>query len=146
MKKSTLIPWILIFGLFLIQSKALYAQDSVKVASEVHKKVLVDNDKVTMMEVEFAPGDVTPWHHHPNYLTYVLSEGPARDYSQGQTTGSCQCETRRIHVLPRRDSHDKKYRYHSREIADHRVEICTGTKVECTGETGCKKIVMLDCI
>jgi beta-alanine degradation protein BauB len=75
MKKTTLIPWFLIFGLFFIQSTALYAQDSVKVASGVHKKVLVDNDKVTMMEVEFAPGDVTPWHHHPNYLTYILSEG-----------------------------------------------------------------------
>jgi quercetin dioxygenase-like cupin family protein len=75
MKKPILISWFLIFGLFLMQSTALYAQDSVKVATEIHKKVLVDNDKVTMMEVEFAPGDVTPWHHHPNYLTYVLSEG-----------------------------------------------------------------------
>jgi len=65
----------MIFGLFLIQSAALYAQDSVKVASEVHKKVLVDNDKIKMMELEFAPGDLEPWHHLPNYITYILSEG-----------------------------------------------------------------------
>ena len=75
MKKPTLIAWFLIFGLFLVQSTALYAQDSVKVAVEVHKKVLVDNDKIKMMELEFAPGDVEPWHHHPNYITYILSEG-----------------------------------------------------------------------
>jgi beta-alanine degradation protein BauB len=75
MKKPTLILWFLIFGLFLVQSTALYAQDSLKVASEVHKKVLVDNDKIKMMELEFAPGDVEPWHHHPNYITYILSDG-----------------------------------------------------------------------
>ena len=73
MKKQILIATILLFGLLIIQSTSLNAQDSVKV--DVQKKVLIDNDKVKMMEVELAPGDVTPWHHHPNYITYVLSDG-----------------------------------------------------------------------
>lgn len=75
MKKLILIPAIVLFGLCLLFNTALFAQDSVKVAPEVAKKVLIDNDKVRMMEVEFAPGDVAPWHHHPNYITYILSDG-----------------------------------------------------------------------
>jgi len=75
MKLPILIPTILLIGLFLMQSTGLYAQDSVKVAADAQRKVLIDNDKVKMLEVDLAPGDVAPWHHHPNYLTYILSDG-----------------------------------------------------------------------
>jgi quercetin dioxygenase-like cupin family protein len=75
MEKPILIPTILLFGLFLMQSTGLYAQDPVKAAPNVFVKVMIDNDKVRMMEADFAPGDVAPWHHHPNYVTYVLTDG-----------------------------------------------------------------------
>jgi len=75
MKKTILIPMILLFGLFLMQRTGLYGQDAVKTAPNIFSKILIDNDKVRMMEAEFAPGDVTPWHHHPNYITYVLTDG-----------------------------------------------------------------------
>lgn len=75
MKKPISIAAFLLFGLLFMQSTGLVAQDSVKVAPDLHQKVLIDNDKIKMMEVEFAPGDITPMHHHPNYVTYVLSDG-----------------------------------------------------------------------
>jgi beta-alanine degradation protein BauB len=86
MKKIRLIPALLLFGLVLMQSTVLYAQDSVKVAPDARRKVLIDNDKVKMMEVEFAPGDATPWHHHPNYITYILSDGRLEMTVKGKQT------------------------------------------------------------
>lgn len=37
-------------------------------------KVLVNNDKVNVSEVTFAPGAVADWHSHPKYTSYALTE------------------------------------------------------------------------
>jgi quercetin dioxygenase-like cupin family protein len=75
----------LFFGLFLIQSTSLYAQDPMKVAPNVYKKVLLENDKVRVMEVVFAPGATAPWHSHPNHVAYALTSGKIEITDKGKT-------------------------------------------------------------
>ncbi len=65
----------LVFGLFLMLSGGLYAQEPMNVASNVYKKVLIDNEKVRVIEVEFAPGETAPWHSHPDHIAYALTDG-----------------------------------------------------------------------
>jgi quercetin dioxygenase-like cupin family protein len=74
----------LFFGLFLIQSTNLYAQDPMKVATNVYKKVLLDNDKVRILEVVFAPGATTAWHSHPNHSVYALTSGKIQITDKGK--------------------------------------------------------------
>lgn len=74
----------LFFGLFLIQSTSLYAQDPIKVAPNVYKKVLLENDKVRVLEVVFAPGTSTAWHSHPNHSVYALTSGKIQITDKGK--------------------------------------------------------------
>jgi beta-alanine degradation protein BauB len=49
-------------------------QDIVKVAP--HKcKVLLDNDRVRVIEVVNEPGGKVPMHSHPPYIAYALTSG-----------------------------------------------------------------------
>ncbi|HJV78871.1 MAG TPA: cupin domain-containing protein [Paludibacter sp.] len=75
MKTINVIAKSLLFGLILMLSASLYAQDPVKAASNVYKKVLLNNEKVRVILVEFAPGEVAAWHRHPNHVVYVLAGG-----------------------------------------------------------------------
>ena len=74
----------LLVGLILILSTGLYAQDPMKVASNVYKKVVLDNEKVRVIQVEFAPGEVAPWHNHPNHVAYVLQGGKLEITDKGK--------------------------------------------------------------
>ncbi|MDP4221445.1 MAG: cupin domain-containing protein [Bacteroidota bacterium] len=84
MNKFKLFPLILLLGLFLGISTSAFAQDPVSAASNVYKKVLLDNDKVRVIEVEFAPGEVTAWHHHPNHVVYALTDGKIEITDKGK--------------------------------------------------------------
>jgi quercetin dioxygenase-like cupin family protein len=74
----------LFIGLFLIQSTNLYAQDPMKVATNVYKKVLLENDKVRVLEVVFAPGATTAWHSHPDHSVYALTSGKIQITDKGK--------------------------------------------------------------
>jgi quercetin dioxygenase-like cupin family protein len=74
-KTIKIISASLFFGILLTLSTNVYAQDPVKAASNVYKKVLLDNDQVRVLQVEFAPGGVAPWHWHPNHVIYALTGG-----------------------------------------------------------------------
>jgi quercetin dioxygenase-like cupin family protein len=50
------------------------AEDSVKVAPDVYK-VLFENEKVRVLEVEMDEGSGTEMHSHPDTLIYILSGG-----------------------------------------------------------------------
>jgi quercetin dioxygenase-like cupin family protein len=50
------------------------AEDAVKVAPDVYK-VLFENEKVRVLEVEMVEGAGTEMHSHPDTLIYVLSGG-----------------------------------------------------------------------
>jgi beta-alanine degradation protein BauB len=84
MKTINMISRSLLVGLILILSTGLYAQDPMKVASNVYKKVVLDNEKVRVIQVEFAPGEVAPWHNHPNHVAYVLQGGKLEITDKGK--------------------------------------------------------------
>jgi quercetin dioxygenase-like cupin family protein len=73
MKKINMISKSLILGLFVVLSTSVHAQDPPKLTPNV--KILLDNDKVKLIEAEFAPGAATDWHSHPNHILYALTDG-----------------------------------------------------------------------
>jgi beta-alanine degradation protein BauB len=71
-------------GLLLTLSTTMSAQDPIKAAANVYKKVLLDNDQVRVLQVEFAPGDVAPCHQHPNHVIYALNNGKLEITDKGK--------------------------------------------------------------
>jgi len=63
------------FAILLTLSSTLHAQDLVKVAPKGFTKVLLENDQVRVLQIESAPGEVTPMHSHPNYILYAVTDG-----------------------------------------------------------------------
>jgi beta-alanine degradation protein BauB len=62
----------------LLTVAALFAphasgQDPVKVAPESYK-VLLENDRVRVLDVDLKPGASAPMHSHPAYILYPLTE------------------------------------------------------------------------
>jgi len=49
------------------------SQDSAKVSPK-NVKVLLENNRVRVLEVRIGPGQKIPMHSHPPHLTYALSE------------------------------------------------------------------------
>lgn len=58
----------------LFSSPNLHAQDPMSLG-KMYKKILFENEKVRVMSVVFAPGDVMPWHSHPAHTVYAVSGG-----------------------------------------------------------------------
>lgn len=88
MKTIKMIVITLLFGLLGLQSARLYAQDPMKAAHNVYKKVLLENDKVRVMEVVFAPGVTAPMHSHPNHSVYVVAGGKIEITEKGKKAAS----------------------------------------------------------
>lgn len=61
---SYLIIGIVATSMFFSANKPLMAQDVMKAAPE-HHKVLLDNDKVRVLEVRIKPGEKEAMHTHP---------------------------------------------------------------------------------
>jgi quercetin dioxygenase-like cupin family protein len=53
------------------------ALDSVT-ADPTHFKVLLDNERVRVLDYHAAAGEKTPMHWHPNYITYDVSGGSTK--------------------------------------------------------------------
>src|SRR2546428_13959267 len=51
----------------------LRAQDPVKVDSK-HYKVLFENDQVRVLRIQYAPGDKSPMHQHPDSVAVFLAD------------------------------------------------------------------------
>lgn len=63
----------------------LVEQDPVKVAPEIYK-VLLENDRVRVLEVRLRPGKKSPMHSHPAYIIYALSTCKVRfTFADGKT-------------------------------------------------------------
>jgi beta-alanine degradation protein BauB len=90
----------LFFGLLLTLSANLSAQDPLKAASNVYKKVLLDNEQVRVLQVEFAPGDVAPWHQHPNHVVYVLTDGKLEITDKGKPANVMEVKAGSALYLP----------------------------------------------
>ena len=77
----------LIILIFMVFTKLSLAQDPMIVASNVYKKVLLENEKVRIMEVVFKSGDTAPQHSHPEHFVYVLTGGKLKiTNSEGKIT------------------------------------------------------------
>ena len=74
----------LFFLLLLMISSAANAQDIIKVGQNLPNKVLLDNNQVRVIQIESAPGVATPWHSHPNYILYALTDGKLEIIDQGK--------------------------------------------------------------
>jgi quercetin dioxygenase-like cupin family protein len=62
------------------------AQDSAKVAPK-NVKVILENDRVRVLEVHIKPGEKVPMHSHPAHVTYTLSDVKGKYVSpDGETT------------------------------------------------------------
>jgi len=84
MKLNKKISTSLFIGILLTISSAINAQDFVKVATQGTTKVLIENDQVRVVQIETAPGEVTPWHSHPDYLLYALTDGKLETTDKGK--------------------------------------------------------------
>jgi beta-alanine degradation protein BauB len=74
---------VLVFG-----PKTATAQDMVKVAPNT-TKVLLENDRVRVLEVQQKPGEKAAMHSHPASLVYSLSSSKAKFTApDGKTTES----------------------------------------------------------
>jgi beta-alanine degradation protein BauB len=85
MKTMNMISKSLLLGFILMLSAGLYAQDPTKVASKEYKKVILENEKVRVIEVEFAPGAVAALHSHPAHVVYVISGGKMEMTEKGKS-------------------------------------------------------------
>jgi beta-alanine degradation protein BauB len=51
-----------------------------------HYKVLLDNDRVRVIVYSAGPGEKTPMHSHPDYVTYILEGSKTKfSYPNGKT-------------------------------------------------------------
>ena len=90
----------LVFALLLVLSSIVNAQDPLKAASNVYKKVLCENDQVRVIAIEFAPGDVAPWHQHPDHVVYALTSGTIEITDKGKPAQTLEIKAGDAMYLP----------------------------------------------
>jgi len=81
MKKLTLAATLLLasiaaFGL-IAQAQNTAKPDPVKVDPK-HYKVVMENEKVRVLRITYAPGEKSVMHYHPDAVAYYLSDGKSR--------------------------------------------------------------------
>ena len=80
MKK--LIP---IVGMSILVVVVAKAQDPAKVDS-AHYKVILNNQRVRVLDVHHKPGEKSPLHSHPNHVVYSFTDGRVKfTSSDGKT-------------------------------------------------------------
>lgn len=60
---------MLVLAVFLSLSAPALAQDPTKVSQETHK-VILENDRVRVLEVRVKAGEKVPTHSHPANVVY----------------------------------------------------------------------------
>ena len=76
MKQIISLSFSIILLIVFLQS-VIYGQDVAKVGPKIYKQLL-DNEKIRVMEITFAPGDSIGVHSHPDHFIYILSDGTLR--------------------------------------------------------------------
>ena len=84
MKTNKIFSASLFIGILMTLTSGIYAQDFVKAAAQGTTKVLLENDQVRVVQIESAPGQVTPWHSHPDYILYALTDGKLESTEKGK--------------------------------------------------------------
>ena len=81
----TLFRFVLFSVFSLVIAGTATAQDPLKVGPNIYKKIL-ENERVRMLEVKFAPGDSIAMHSHPDHAVYAITGGKLRvTTSDGKT-------------------------------------------------------------
>jgi quercetin dioxygenase-like cupin family protein len=80
---------MLLLGLF---NSALIGQDSARVAPK-NVKVLLENNRVRVLEVRIKPGEKIPMHSHPAHLTYALSDAKGQYTSPDGSSSISEAKT-----------------------------------------------------
>jgi quercetin dioxygenase-like cupin family protein len=75
---------------FVFMSFSALAQDPVKACPNIYKKVLLENEQVRVMEIEFKSGDAADWHTHPNHVAYALTDGKLEITDRGKETQTAE--------------------------------------------------------
>jgi beta-alanine degradation protein BauB len=62
-------------------------QDVLKAASNAYR-LLLENDKVRVMEIRLKPGQIAPMHNHPNdHVVYVMKDAKFKlSFTDGKST------------------------------------------------------------
>ncbi len=69
-------------------ASAAYAVDFLEAAPK-QTRVLVENNKVRVIEANFKKGDTVPMHSHPDVVVYILKAGKTHfTDADGKTTAS----------------------------------------------------------
>ncbi len=72
MKRVHLLAVAVLF-LAALSAQPARAQDPAKLDPKSYK-VLLDNDRVRVLDVRLKPGEKSALHSHPGYVTYALTE------------------------------------------------------------------------
>ncbi|GAB3380242.1 cupin domain-containing protein [Lysobacter fragariae] len=75
MDRSALVAYL--FAATAMLPLCASAQDMAVTAGK-HVKVLLDNEKVRVMELSFAPGESTGMHSHGDNIVYYITGGKAK--------------------------------------------------------------------
>ena len=86
MKAIKLIFKSLLFGFIVTLCGNVFAQESMDAPSKPMMKTILDNEKVMVMHVEYAPGQVAPMNFYPEHVAYVLEGGKMEMTQKGKET------------------------------------------------------------
>jgi beta-alanine degradation protein BauB len=100
MKTIKMISVFMLFVLLLMLSSNVNAQDPLKVASNVYKTVLFENDQVRVISVEFTPGAVAVWHQHPDHVAYAITDGKIEITDKGKPAQTMEIKAGSAMYLP----------------------------------------------
>ncbi len=90
MKNSTylFVGFLFVKVVLIFTINTAFAQDPVEVSPD-NCKVLLENDRVRVLDVRFKPGEKSPLHYHPANVVITLTDGVARHIDvNGQTSES----------------------------------------------------------
>ena len=74
----------LILGFIVTLSGSVFAQESMDASAKPMMKTILDNEKVMVMQVEYAPGQVAPMNFYPEHVAYVLEGGKMEMTQKGK--------------------------------------------------------------
>lgn len=79
MKKleQTIMGVLLVSAVSVLAARPAMAQDPAKVAGDIYK-VLLENDRVRVLEAKLKPGDKTALHSHPANIVYSFGDSKAK--------------------------------------------------------------------
>ncbi len=76
---------LFLIGFLCVATSTALAQDPVKVSPNNYK-VLLENDRVRVLDVRAKPGEKLPMHSHPANVVYALSDFKIKfTYPDGKT-------------------------------------------------------------